>query len=87
MMIETIITINNKNNIDYFDKFLIIQKNLLMESIQVESSALSSILRILLRYVMEVKSTDVKGFTKSQLTAYINTLQAQNEYKYNVLKI
>lgn len=25
MMIETIITINDNNNIDYFDKFLIIQ--------------------------------------------------------------
>jgi len=42
---------------------------------EIESGAIAAILRILLRYVIEVESTDTKGFSRMQLTTYINTLE------------
>lgn len=51
------------------------EANLHMRPEQVEPTLISSIMRILLRYVIEIEATDVKGFTKNQLSTFISTLE------------
>ena len=50
---------------------------MMMISTQVEPTAVACVLRILLRYVVEVEGTDTSGLTRQQLGCFIATLKVR----------
>ena len=61
------------NSFDSFDLLVLVH----LFHVQVEPVAVACMLRIFLRYILEVEGLTTKGFTKQQNTCYLKTLEVK----------